>query len=372
MALGALLVVGALAWQQHNIRKLRIQLETLQQAGATVPEADSPPDDSRPARITPTALSSEPPPVVQTVDADLAQRVTALEASLAGLNSGAEHLMDRGLLPPSETKIAEWRAKFMDSTLSSRDRLTALRMLRRNGQFDDSLAQTAANWLATSTDPNETRGLLGYLRGEDSPVLKSVTLSLATTSTDPKIREGAVSNLREYTDDPQVEAALWQLVSSDSSGSVRSRAEDALRRIPMTEARASTLKMDAINQNVPLEKRLASLRLLQSGKQDISDVAQTLARSAQAAADEKARLEYIQAFDDVNHPEFMLPLVNSAQDQSAEVRLRAADALVDYRSDPTIAEWLKYLAESDPDPRVRKEASRVFREDGRRDSRWGR
>jgi HEAT repeat protein len=83
--------------------------------------------------------------------------------------------------------------------------------------------------------------------------------------------------------------------------------------------------------------------------------------------DPEARIKFFQAFDDVNHPDFMLPLVQGLQDQNAAVRLRATDALIDYRANATIMQWLKVLAESDPDPRVRQEAARAFREENRRD-----
>jgi HEAT repeat protein len=290
---------------------------------------------------------------------------------VAALNTGAEHLMDRGDLPPSEAKASEWQATLSDASLPQGDRIAALRLLRRNGRFDDQAALTAAAWLRSSTDPNEQRQLLENLRGVDNPALRQATLELATASDNVRVRERAASNLRAYPGDPQVEAALWQMVG-DEAAEVRRRAVDTLRRFPMDETRAAGLRAEALNPYTPVEKRLASFRVLQAGNQDIADVALGLAQAAEQASDTQSRMQYIEAFDDVNHPEFMVPLVAAVQDADPGVRTRAADALVDYRNDPVIKEWLVHLAENDPDPEVRREASRVYRQDGRRDGRWNR
>jgi len=123
--------------------------------------------------------------------------------------------------------------------------------------------------------------------------------------------------------------------------------------------------MRALDGSSSLQERLTALRLLGAGQVDLSRVAPALAQAAQATADAASRLEFYRAFDDVNDPSFMLPLVQGAQDENVEVRLRATDALVDYRSEPAIAELLKAMAQQDPDPRVRREAARVFN-NGRR------
>ena len=129
----------------------------------------------------------------------------------------------------------------------------------------------------------------------------------------------------------------------------------------MTEARAASLETRALNPSATLDERLMSLRLLSAGEQDISRVAPTLAQEAQAAADAESRLKYYRAFDDVNDPSFLLPLIQGVEDTDADVRRRATDALVDYRSEPAIAELLRAMAESDPDPGVRRQAARIFR-----------
>lgn len=374
-AAGMGILVLVLAWQQRSIARLRAEMEqsTVATTVAVPAAVPSPRVERDPAPRAERVVPMRVEPAVATVGDDgLANRLAALERSVAALASGAEHLMDRGQIPPSDAKAAEWRAVLMDVAQSPDDRISALMMLRRNGLFDESAARTAATWLQATSDPNEQRRLLEHLRGTDSAALKQVILNLASTSDDARVRDRAVANLRGFGDDPQVEAALWQMVASDESRDVRRRAVDTLRRLPMNDARAAELRAGALDPYAPIEQRVASMNVLQSGNQDISDIAAPMALAAAQVSDSQSLLEYIQAFDDVNHPEFMVPLVAAAQDQDPAVRLRAADALVDYRGDPVIKEWLVHLAENDPDADVRQEAARIYRQDGRRDGRGGR
>lgn len=137
----------------------------------------------------------------------------------------------------------------------------------------------------------------------------------------------------------------------------------------MTDARQADLAAKVTNPGLSFDERWSAFRVLGYSKEaDLSQVALNLVQSATTAPDNETKLAYIKAFDDVNHTEFMIPLVNSVQDADPEIRLRATDALVDYKDkDPNVMEWLKMLAKSDPDERVRKEAMRAFqRSRGRR------
>ena len=58
----------------------------------------------------------------------------------------------------------------------------------------------------------------------------------------------------------------------------------------------------------------------------------------------------------------MAPLVYGLQDPNANVRARAADALSGYKSEPAVAEWLRYVAQNDADSRVRREAEQALRD----------
>jgi hypothetical protein len=363
---GVFLVLLAFAWQQRSIQQLRSELAAAKDLPAVEPVAQ-PVAHSKSVQqlrqVSETANRPAPEAVARNIG--LENRVAALEESVEVLSSGANYLMDRGEIPPSAAKVAELRAKFLDPANSGRDRLSALRLLQRNRLMDDQVVATASELLTRSEDPNVQRSLLGYLRGVENDAVKDITLSLALSSDNSRVRETALSNLRNLAQDPTVESVLWQLATSDPSANVRRRAEESLRRADLTEQQLAATRARAINSATPLDERLTAMRVLNEKREDLSQIAPLLAASAQTTVDPDVLLKYIRSFDDVNHPEFMLPLVNGVQNENTEIRLRATDALIDYRSDPTIMEWLTVLAESDPDPRVRREASRAFRDSGR-------
>jgi HEAT repeat protein len=57
----------------------------------------------------------------------------------------------------------------------------------------------------------------------------------------------------------------------------------------------------------------------------------------------------------------LLPsLLQGLQDTSPIVREPAVKALRDYRSDPNVEKWLRFVAENDQDPGVRKEATKAL------------
>jgi len=62
------------------------------------------------------------------------------------------------------------------------------------------------------------------------------------------------------------------------------------------------------------------------------------------------------AFEDMDDPAVKLPLVQGLQDANPMVREDAVEALSEFRSDPIVEQWLKYVAENDPDPQVKREA----------------
>jgi hypothetical protein len=352
LVLAGLMVVAALGWQQRSIGTLRRELAELRRSSGE-PDAPVPRPAAAQASVTPRAPAAADDP-------SLAGRVLALEASVALLNQGAEHLMDRGAVPLSPAKTEELRGILLDPNRPTRDRLNALRLLRRNGLFTDDLAAVAAEWLGASTDADATRELLEQLRGARNAPLSAALQNLASQATDRRVREAALDSLRGFVQDPQVEALVSSLAMSDPSPELRRRAEDVLRRISVTPEGAASLAQRALNPAAPLDERLLSLRVLRRSDDGLDQIAPALAQTAQATADPEARLKLFTAFDEVNRPEFMLPLVEGVQDGNADVRRRAADALVDYRDHPTVQEWLRVLASSDPDPGVREQAARAF------------
>lgn len=355
--------------QFKSIAALRGELAALKQQS---PSVSASPTSGKNAPVTSHSIRMESPVIIQgQANGDLESRLQSLEQNLASLNKNAQHLMDRGQVPPNDEKAAEWKNFFAGADLGTDTRklIGTVRLLRSNNLFDDTMAAHAATLLTQSTNSGVTRALIESLRGVKNETLKPAFLALASDSKDGRIRWNAVNALREFAEqDPTVEGALWKISSTDSSGEIRRRAEEALRRIPLTDERQADLAAKVTNTGLDFDERWSAFRVLGYSKgADLSQVALSLAQASSVANDDETKIAYIRAFDDVNHDEFMVPLVNSVQDPSAEVRLRATDALVDYKDkDPNVMEWLKVLMESDPDARVRKEASRAFQKQQQR------
>ncbi len=359
LIIGAALV-AVVVIQFNSIASLRKEVASLR--GQIEPTA-SKPKRSKSGTVLNSSREPSTTTIVTADTGDLESRLLAVEENMTSLNKNARHLMDRGQVPPDAEQAEIWKARFLEGTTPNRAMFETLRRLRTNDLFDDSMAAHAATLLSQSTNNGVTRALLDSLRGAKNPALKPAMLALAAESTEGSVRYRAVYNLREFlAEDPSVEQALWKIASEDKSGEVRRRAEESLRRVPLTDERQTTLAARVTNTGLSFDERWSALRVLGYSKgADLSGVAASLVQSMNSASDDETKLAYIRAFDDVNHDDFMLPLVNSVQDSNPEVRLSAADALVDYKDkDPAVMEWLRMLAKDDPDERVRKEAMRAF------------
>jgi HEAT repeat protein len=281
------------------------------------------------------------------------------------LNLAADFLMDRGQIPASQAKLEETRLKFLDVNLSDQDRLAALRFLNRGGAVNGEVAVAVAAWLSRGGTPDLTRSILESVRGVKDPALLPATLALAADK-EERVRERALRNLGAFAGDPTVESTLWAVAASDASPHVRDRILGMLGDMPMDENRVAALVQRGADETATLQERTLSLRLLANAKADVTSVAAALARNAETVTDKAQFMVCLAAFDDVNNPAFLTAVVRGVQSSDQEVRLRATDTLRDYRGDPTAAQWLTYLAQNDPDPGVREEASRALRPESNR------
>src|SRR5688572_31019509 len=91
-----------------------------------------------------------------------------------------------------------------------------------------------------------------------------------------------------------------------------------------------------------------------------------MANLAQTSTDPLTRTKLFRAFDGINDPALMAPLVNGLQDPNPVVRENAADALGSFASDPRIQEWLNHVIQTDADPRVKREAHSALEQSQRR------
>jgi len=340
---------GVLAVQQRTIHRLKKE----QAATAPYDASTLAIDETAESRGT-TAFR----PGSAAAGTDLSRRVARLEKAIAELARASEYLMERGQLPLAGDKIENLQRKLSDPNASDRERLQALRLLRRNDALTDDVVQLAAGWLNTATNANLREDLLSQLEGRTNAVLREPLLQLAATDPDEDVRQQAVENLRRFAGDSQVDEQLWKMLRNETEEDVREEIADALREGPISEARLAALRERALNTESSPEERLLAMSALREAKADASDVATILAQLASQSQDPLELVRLFRGFDEISDPAFVPSLVQGLQDANPSVRERAADALSDFRSDPKVQEWLRYVAENDTDPLVRREAFR--------------
>jgi len=314
-AVGVLLA-GVLALQYQSARRMASQVEALRrELAARAPEQAARSDE----RLRPDVASSG--------NAAILQRLSALEETVAQLVRNSEYLMERGQLPVTTNKVADLFTKFTDTAASDRDRLQALRLLRRNGGITEDALSHAMNWAQSATNAHTRDEILSSLEGLTNSVLRDPLLAFAIN--DPEVGRTAIQGLLDG---------------------------------PKSEARMAALQERASNPNSSLEERIVAWRALRTGNQDVQETSATLAQLAQSSQDPFERAKLMKAFDDaVNRPTssdavLLPPLLQGLQDSSPLVREPAARALRDYNADPNVQKWLRWAAENDSDPAVRKEA----------------
>ena len=299
----------------------------------------------------------------------LQARLANLERAVADLAKASEVLMERGMMPPSEDRLAQMQQRFLDPAASDQDRLRAFRLLRRNNQVNDETLSQAVNWLQTSTNGNTRRELLSQFDGLTNASLKQPLLAMLQTETAGNVREELVDVLADFAGDPAVEKKLWELAASDASGDVREEAEEALTEGTMTPERIERLRQKAASSDATLDERLIALRGLQEANVQAPEIVAEMANLAQNSPDPLTRSKLFQAFDGINDPSLMAPLVNGLQDPNPVVRENAADALSSFASDPRIQQWLNHVIQTDADPRVKREAHSALEQSQRRGGR---
>ena len=310
--------------------------------------------------------------VVLDRNAGLHGRLANLERTVADLAKASESLMDRGMVPPSEDRLAQMQNRFFDPSASEADRIRSLRLLKRNNrQLNDEIVTHALSLLQTSTNGNTRRQLLQQLEGVTNAALKQPIMAMLETETTGDIREGLVEVLSEFAGDSGVENKLWQLALHDPDGDVREEAQDALQEGPASPERVQKMQAIALNAEASLDERLMSMRALREANAVPPEVITEMANLAQNSTDPVERAKLYRAFDGINDQNLMAPLVQGLQDPNPVVRENAADALGSFASDPRIREWLNHVIANDTDPRVKREAHQALEQSQRRGRRGG-
>lgn len=346
-----------IAYQFHSINTLRRELRSNSATTSTVTNVVH---SSRP-QFQPAAASGS--------GNDLVGRIQNLENAVAQLANAAEHLMDRGMVPPDAQKLQQLQNTFADPNADPRNRFQAFRLLRRNNAITDEVAMHAVTWLQTATNSNIKRELLQGIDGLRNPVLQQPLFAMLQTETDAGTRQRLVDALSDFANDPGIERKMWELAASDPDEDVRQEAQQALIGGDKTPEKLAALMQKARDTSQPIETRLLALRGLRESETPMSDVVADFAALAQNSQDPALRRQIFDAFDSIRDPAMMVPLVYGLQDQDAAVRARAADALSNYSSEPQVQDWLRHIAQNDSDPRVRREANQALEEAQRRNRR---
>jgi len=155
----------------------------------------------------------------------------------------------------------------------------------------------AVTWLESASDSRTRREILKQLDGATNANFKATLLGLAGQEQDANVRQEAVEDLRHYVGDPQAENYLWQLLRTDPDEKVRQKAEEALRKGPLTETRAAALRERALDAQAPLEERVTAMRALSHGSADAPEVMAALAGLAQNSQDPVERAKLFRAFE---------------------------------------------------------------------------
>ena len=309
----------------------------------------------------PVEVDATDRPDAQGAVLDFGQRLARLENTMSQPRRVTNNA--RGSEQPrmSASALEELRRKLLDPAVADKDKLQALRGLRRNKALSDDMLQGALSWLQSSQDGALRREIFQQLDGVTNAALRQPLLDLAATSTDPKLRQQAVENLRDFVADADVEKRLWEIMAKDPEGKVREQAEEALRKGPMTPERIASLQQRAANPETPIDEKITAMKALQKGGVDVADTAMALAQLAPTTQDVVTRAQIFQALDGIHDPRLLAPLVGGLQDPSPDVRMEATEALRGFASNPNIRQWLEYVAQSDTDSRVKREAFQALK-----------
>jgi hypothetical protein len=352
--LGGLVVLTVFGVQFNQISKLKREV-ALVRAELNGTALGAQPSNDGPV-IIPSASAAIRPAGEGVGVAGIQVRLANLERTVGEFSKAADVLMDRGMIPPSEEKLAELQQKFFDMTLSDDERLKAFHMLRRNNTLSDEIVTQGLAMMQNSTNMNFKRAILQGFDGLTNSVLKEPLFAMLQSEGDNNTREQLVRALRKFTDDPTIEAALWDMALNDPHTGTRDRARDAVTRGgPVTPERVDRLAQTAQNPNASLDERLLSFRALRLAKAHTPEMVNEFAGMVQSTTDPVARAKLFQSFNGLTDPGLMAPLVNGLQDGDPIVRQRAVDALSSY-GDPRVQEWLQHVVQNDTDPAVRREA----------------
>jgi HEAT repeat protein len=225
---------------------------------------------------------------------------------------------------PEPDSMTALKQRVLNSKNDPQDRLRALGQLRdRNGR-DAEMAAAMATLARSTSDPTIRADIFRQLSGMKDPALKPVLVEALKQDASDEVRGEAAETLAAYGDDPAVGALLAAVSRADADPEVREQAVEAL----VKNAPANVL------QRIQSDPQATDLELYHS----------TSALRKQLGADKSQAALLLNVLKETKIPDLRKEIVE--------------DLGKHYGGIPEVGEWMDHLADTEQDPKVRREAAK--------------
>jgi RNA polymerase sigma factor (sigma-70 family) len=282
-------------------------------------------DPVNPSATEAVSPPQKPGPTENREAAEARSEAAALRTEVAALRSELKVVKEapqevQPAVPEPDPMTALKRV--LNSKNDPRDRVKALGELRdRNGR-DAQVAAAMATLARSTTDSTIRADIFRQLSGMKDPTLKPVLIEALKQDASDEVRGEAAETLAAYGDDPAVVALLTEVSRADADSDVREQAVEAL----VKNAPANVL------QRIQNDPQATDLELYHS----------TSALRKQVGADKSQAALLLNVLKESKIPDLRKEIVE--------------DLGKHYGSIPEVSEWMDHLANTEQDPKVRREA----------------
>ncbi len=266
--------------------------------------------------------------------------------------------------PPDRQQIvAEAQAIVLDSSLTDRERLEALRRLwpYREGRQEalSGAVAVAAAEIANSDDPRVRAGVWSEMTGVGDPYLVQPLLDSLANDGDADVREEAAKALRTFLDEPGVREALEHAKNYDASETVRKESHFSMLS---DDEQEQALRVIALDTSADDWERADALLELWYNKgfrpQALGDAVTTaMVELAVNSDDSRLRAHVWSLLSVESDPYLVAPLLSAlVNDPDERGREAAASGLAQFLEHPGVREGLEEALVYDASLLVRKRA----------------
>jgi RNA polymerase sigma factor (sigma-70 family) len=285
-------------------------------------------DPVNPSATEAVSPPQKPGPTENRETAEARSEAAALRTEVAALRSELKVVKEapQEVQPavPEPDPMTALKQRVLNSKNDPRDRVKALGELRdRNGR-DAQVAAAMATLARSTTDSTIRADIFRQLSGMKDPTLKPVLIEALKQDASDEVRGEAAETLAAYGDDPAVVALLTEVSRADADSDVREQAVEAL----VKNAPANVL------QRIQNDPQATDLELYHS----------TSALRKQVGADKSQAALLLNVLKESKIPDLRKEIVE--------------DLGKHYGSIPEVSEWMDHLANTEQDPKVRREAAK--------------